>query len=472
MGIKIIILNNFNMPKFVDKQVPDRTKYKVVEEYATVLNQTNITDNNNKFYIIQLLVDNDDKYYVWTRWGRVGENGQNNIDEFDDVKKDAIEEYKKKFKTKTGNKWEKISSFEFKTGKYTLVEIESTEDTYTDKSEPIGKLSAAQIEKGQLVLKKIEQVLEKTDDIVEFKEPIKPKEKTKKKKDSVKDDIKDSVKDDIKDSVKDDIIDKNLNALADLSSQFFSLIPTVTGRKKPEPIITLFDVKQKEELLKFYLRMGFDEINNEADKGLTGIMDLVIMKTLEEAIGNCCSLSDIKSAVKKGHDLCKSCAGNPTISLDKELYGSIMLYTSNAIYKDLNKVLRDENRFGIKKYFNYLRMFFEAMSRLPKNEFTLWRGISVDLYSQYKVGNTITWWGISSCTADQQVAKNFMNGCGGNCTLLTIDTKTATDISSITFYSSEKESLLAPGTQLQVISSEKKGKITYIHMKEVGRIIQ
>ena len=35
--------------------------------------QTNIEQNNNKFFAIQLIEDNDDqKYSVWFRWGRVG----------------------------------------------------------------------------------------------------------------------------------------------------------------------------------------------------------------------------------------------------------------------------------------------------------------------------------------------------------------------------------------------------------------
>jgi len=33
--------------------------------------QTNVKNNNNKFYIIQLLEDNDSrKFSVWFRWGR------------------------------------------------------------------------------------------------------------------------------------------------------------------------------------------------------------------------------------------------------------------------------------------------------------------------------------------------------------------------------------------------------------------
>lgn len=142
--------------------------------------------------------------------------------------------------------------------------------------------------------------------------------------------------------------------------------------------------------------------------------------------------------------------------MNKELYGSIMLYTSNAIYSELNKLVRSENRNLLEKYINYLRMFLEALIRLPKHNVTLWRGISIDLSTQYKIGDTITWWGISSCTSSKSVAEGFMHSCGNNCSCLTIDSKTATDISDISYYSSEKESLLAHGTQLLVKSIEKK----------------
>lgn len=42
----------------------------------------------------------------------------------------------------------------------------------------------------------------------------------------------------------------NSNKLAELSSEFFSLIPTDFGRKRPEPLRTMDAVHEKEELLK------------------------------------------------------------------------------------------------------------------------------------------------------------------------------------------------------------------------------
>jgi predicted DNA-binding WGR domain protein len=51
---------------------------------SSMLNQTNIQQNNNKFYHIQLLeIDNSkNKWWVWNRWGRVGAGGQSALKEY------------------------------------------------------------------------------------------------------------------------------------------------------------------------------------------------------------------------------------------------------------------------------------------------------------------------------------------------------------------------------------------------------
>eukprot|EP00415_Alexandrium_ostenfeldii_P003940 UN3940 len=113
------------------------------------------------------------------------------------------------------------------------------------------------------------------------------------------------------------------------------------------------------------------------------------------------------------------------------------------------------------------------MACLPKRKVLLYRGLSVDLHdnSSYEVGKTVTWWGVSSCTSDLKVAKDFAKGCGGKCAIITVESETASDISAITFYSNEKESLLCPGTQLKVKSNKRNGNVTEITLKEVGRVI-
>lgn len=232
-------------------------------------------------------------------------------------------------------------------------------------------------------------------------------------------------------------------------------------------------LEAEEELLKFFMRMGFEEMD-KADDGLSpvsGIMEMALPKSLDEACGKLCAAKDIKGSREKGKTHAAKQSGGPTKAMDEHLYGAIMLYTSNAIYRDLNNVLRSEDRGKIKKYFAYLRMLLEALGRLPQQTKTVWRGVGVDLFEQYKKGSEVTWWGCSSCTADINVAKNFMKGCGGKCTLLTIQSKTAADISAITFFGNEKENLLAPGTKLKVLSAEREGNTTKITMAETGRVL-
>lgn len=89
--------------------------------YDVTLNQTNAGQNNNKFYRIQLLVGaNNWDYRTWTRWGRVGEGGQNAMLGSGSLN-EALAHFEKKFKDKTGHKWESRHEPP-KRGKYTYIE--------------------------------------------------------------------------------------------------------------------------------------------------------------------------------------------------------------------------------------------------------------------------------------------------------------------------------------------------------------
>jgi len=204
---------------------------------------------------------------------------------------------------------------------------------------------------------------------------------------------------------------------------------------------------------------------------ISGVMELPCPNTLHESANKVCGDKDIKSCVTKGATMHKKKAGNPQKVMSPDLYGSILLYTSNAIYKQLNKALREEDRTTVSSYFSYLRLLFEACARLPQQKRTLWRGVGVDLFPTYKVGSIIIWWGVSSCTSDEKVARNFMAGCGDGATLLTVETQTACDIAEVSFFQNEAESILLPGTQLEVISSKKTGKKSEISLREVGRAV-
>ena len=381
----------------------------------------------NSFYKTQILKLSAKKFVVYCKWGRVGEEGNDTNKEFPSQEK-ALGFFVKNFYEKTGNAWSAYENGDFKKKSGRFFPVETEEGDGGSGDAPLGRLTKDQIELGQKVLERIG-------------EELKGESRNRK--------------------------------LTDMSSEFYSKIPTDFGGEIPKAISTSEMLHEKEELLKFYLRMGFEDMESDT-KTLTpisGVMAVDIPKTLWDAAKAVTNRTEVDNSVSMGSQFEARQAGGPLKYMNKELYASILLYTSNAIYADLNKSLREENRTKVRRYFSYLRLFFEAFDHLPKQNAHLWRGISCCLYDQYKVGETITWWGVSSCTSDQQVARNFMSSCGGNCTFLTVKAKTACDISNLTFYSNEKESLLAPGTQLKVLSSKKVGKVAEIELEEVGRAL-
>ncbi|KAH7464538.1 hypothetical protein FOMA001_g17668 [Fusarium oxysporum f. sp. matthiolae] len=103
------------------------TTYKVYRDpntgliYDASLNQTVSSANKNKFYNIQVLEDpNSSDFKTWTRWGRVGEDGQHAILGNGTVT-DAIKQFQKKFKDKSGLAWNNRTE-SVKPGKYVFLE--------------------------------------------------------------------------------------------------------------------------------------------------------------------------------------------------------------------------------------------------------------------------------------------------------------------------------------------------------------
>ena len=188
-----------------DRGVPGGASLAVHEAYDVKLMQTNIGGgkNNNKFYIIQVLASaSEGKFFCWNRWGRLGEEGQNNGLEACASEEAAIKSFSKKFKDKTKNTWvtgAPASAFVKHDGKYQLVEVE---DDAGGGEATLGKLSADQIGKGQAVLGLIKAAL-----------------------------------------------DGSGGNIAELSSQFYSLIPTQSGRAAPPPIGDMGMLAEKERSL-------------------------------------------------------------------------------------------------------------------------------------------------------------------------------------------------------------------------------
>ncbi|KAI3966922.1 hypothetical protein MKX01_021508 [Papaver californicum] len=101
----------------LDQYLPDeyKTNYHVLQHggeiYDAMLNQTNLSDNNNKFYAIQALEsDGGGGFMVFTRWGRVGVKGQNKLQGFTS-RDEAIHEFEQRFYAKTNNPWSDRKNF-------------------------------------------------------------------------------------------------------------------------------------------------------------------------------------------------------------------------------------------------------------------------------------------------------------------------------------------------------------------------
>lgn len=96
------------------------------------LNQTNTGKNANKFYRLQLLVGPNNHCQTWTRWGRVGDLGQNKILGSGSLA-DAKREFEKKFKDKSGLTWEDRMATP-KANKYAFIERDYDPDSEDDSS--------------------------------------------------------------------------------------------------------------------------------------------------------------------------------------------------------------------------------------------------------------------------------------------------------------------------------------------------
>ncbi|KAJ1283807.1 hypothetical protein BS78_03G155000 [Paspalum vaginatum] len=199
----------------LDQHIPDHIKvnYHVLqvgdEIYDATLNQTNVGDNNNKFYIIQVLEsDAGGSFMVYNRWGRVGARGQDKLHGPFPTRDQAIYEFEGKFQDKTNNLWSNRKNFKCYAKRYTWLEMDYGEADKEDKTGkkdsiadqmketkletriaqfislicnismmkqqmveigynaeklPLGKLSKSTILKGYDVLKRISNVISKAD---------------------------------------------------------------------------------------------------------------------------------------------------------------------------------------------------------------------------------------------------------------------------------------------------------------------
>ncbi|KAJ8011790.1 hypothetical protein DPEC_G00061910 [Dallia pectoralis] len=136
--------------------------------YDVMLNQTNLEFNNNKYYLIQLLQDDNAVVYsVWCRWGRVGKIGQNSLIACGGDLLKAKHLFIKKFLDKTKNEWADRANFMKVAGKYDMVFMD-----YSANEVPLPKEDVVSRRKPSKLDMKVQSLLELICDIKAMEECV------------------------------------------------------------------------------------------------------------------------------------------------------------------------------------------------------------------------------------------------------------------------------------------------------------
>ncbi|KAL3852915.1 hypothetical protein ACJMK2_016521 [Sinanodonta woodiana] len=221
-------------------------KATVVDDYDCMLNQTNIGNNNNKYYMIQVLQVGR-MFYSWNRWGRVGEVGANAVKGPID-KASAIKDFEKKFSDKTKNKWANRDSFKPVPGKYTLIEMASDEDVV---DAPAESMSTVDENVKECTLDKETQELIQlifdndmfSDAMKKFDIDVKKMPLGKLSKTQIAKGFE------VLDEIEKELNAKKTSKLNELSSRFYTVIPHDFGRKVPPVINDVETLRQKMDML-------------------------------------------------------------------------------------------------------------------------------------------------------------------------------------------------------------------------------
>jgi predicted DNA-binding WGR domain protein len=216
--------------------------------YQCTLNQTHIGENNNKYYLMQV-IKTDSKYVLFTRYGRVGETRKVLYKDFSN-ENDAVNTFIKQFKSKTGNNFND-TKFVTKDGYYDLVNV-CNEAEVDDKI-----LKTVLVTKPSKLDNRIQELMKLFGDKETLNKSLISLELDTKKMPLGKlnsDQLKEAGN--ILGAIKIYIAGQNIDnsELIKLCNSFYTKIPYACGRKKP-PLINTDDLVDK------FTNM-VDELNN------------------------------------------------------------------------------------------------------------------------------------------------------------------------------------------------------------------
>jgi hypothetical protein len=155
---------------------------------------------------------------------------------------------------------------------------------------------------------------------------------------------------------------------------------------------------------------------------------------------------------------------------------AIRLYTMEwegshrSLYSMLNHTLKKGTREELHPYYKYLKLFLTALVKLPcVKPLTVWRGVTKNLSAEFPPGTPVTWWSFSSCTTSLTVLEsNTYLGNTGERTLFSVEAINGRIIRNHSFFVTEEEILLLPGTHMIVQSQFSPAPdLHIIHLRQI-----
>ncbi|UJR11985.1 hypothetical protein I4U23_016163 [Adineta vaga] len=162
--------------------------------------------------------------------------------------------------------------------------------------------------------------------------------------------------------------------------------------------------------------------------------------------------------------------------LTQDESASIYLYTmewnqpENSLHVLLNQVLYAMDRNQLQPWSKYLKLLFTAFFKLPYSGcHTVWRGVPKDIRENYREGDEMACWSLTSVTSSFDVLQSPMYlGREKVQTIFEIQTKYGKSIREHSHLQNDDEIILLPGIKLKVMGTRKyMGEIYIIHLREI-----
>ncbi|CAI2350651.1 unnamed protein product [Caenorhabditis sp. 36 PRJEB53466] len=237
----------------VDAKCPHAYKSHVVKPYQAALSMTDVTENKNSYYKIQLLKeDSAELFHLFSSWGRVGTDFGGHYTESFNEKVEAIRRFEQLFSQKTKNEWKYRKYFRKLPGQFNYVETDFSELETMDAHGiepgsrtklPIGVkevvMAIFDVEKMKAALKSFDMDLEKMPLGQLSRNQIKTAFGVLTKLSWLV------------------VTENNGPEIVDATNKFYTLIPHSFGMKSPEPLDTPSKIKKKSEMLTALLEIKY-----------------------------------------------------------------------------------------------------------------------------------------------------------------------------------------------------------------------